>query len=146
MLVQQGTLTEDQVQQILDHQAYHPAPFGTIAMELFNVSTEAVEKAWIEQYIKFAQNTDLDQQRIDEQVLRVINRRQAWQFRALPLRRDRDELVIASSRDHLRRAVAFAWRRLDEPLRFLIAQRPQLEDFLNEHYPMPGALDLKDAG
>ena len=146
ILVAQGVLTEHQVQQILQQQQRIGRPFGELAEQLFGISPDEVERAWIEQYISYGTEIDLDAQRIDIEALRVINRRQAWQFRMLPLAREGGEIVAATSRDRLRRAVSFAWRRFDEPVYFLIARRPQLERFLMTHYPWPSALSLSAAG
>ncbi|MEX2673435.1 MAG: hypothetical protein WD294_15150 [Phycisphaeraceae bacterium] len=146
ILVSQGVLTEAQVQDILNQQHRHGRPFGELAEQLFDVGPEQVEKAWIEQYLDYGTEVDLEQQVIDVDVLRVINRRQAWQFRVLPLSRADGELVAATSREDLRRAVNFAWRRFDEPVYFLIASRPQLEAFLMKHYPWASAPSLLAAG
>jgi len=142
ILVDKGLLTDEQVTKILTEQQREARPFGLLAEQLFNITAEQVEQAWIDQYISYGTEIDLEKQHIDVQVLRVLNRRQAWQFRMLPLRRDGRELVTATSREHLKRAVSYAWRRFDDPVYFLIAKRPQLEDFLMEHYPWPAALDL----
>ena len=146
LLVRQGVLTEQQVQQVLDEQKRIGRPFGDLAERMFNVSPDAVEKAWVDQYVTYSTEVDLEKQKFDVRTLKTINRRQAWQFRMLPIRRENDEMVAATCQDHLRRAVNFAWRHLDEPIYFLIAGRPQLEEFLMEHYPWPAALKLPAAG
>ena len=146
LLVAQGVLTRDQVDAILSEQRRAGRPFGDLAERMFNVTSDAVEQAWIDQYLTLNTEVDLATQRIDMQILKVLNRRQAWQFRMLPIRRDRNELVAATCRQRLPRAVNFAWRRLGEPVYFLIASRPQLEEFLMEHYPWPGAGELPMAG
>jgi hypothetical protein len=71
------------------------------------------------------------------QCLRVINRRQAWQFHVLPVSRDEHSLNVATDAENLIRAVNFSTRRLAEPVRFLIATRTQLREFLMKHYPVP---------
>lgn len=146
LLVQQGVLSQQQVEDILAEQKRIGRPFGDLAERMFGVSPDAVEQAWVDQYVTLSTQIDLEKQRIDIRVLKSINRRQAWQFRMLPLRREEDELVAATCADHLRRAVNFAWRRLDEPIYFLIASRPQLEEFLMDHFPWPSALKLPAAG
>jgi MSHA biogenesis protein MshE len=146
LLIEQGVLSAEQVQQILDEQKRAGRPFGDLAERLFGVSPESVEKAWIDQYLSLSTEIDLDQQSVDVHVLRTLNRRQAWQFRMVPMRHEQQDLVVATSREHLKRAVNFAWRRLHDPVYFLIARRPQLEDFLMRHYPWPAALDLPLAG
>ena len=146
LLVRQGVLTPEQVEQIVAEQKRSARPFGDLAERMFDVSPDAVEQAWVDQYVGLSDVVDLEKQRVDIRVLKSINRRQAWQFRMLPLRREDDEMVAATCADHLKRAVNFAWRRLDEPIYFLIATRPQLEDFLMEHFPWPSALKLPAAG
>jgi hypothetical protein len=80
---------------------------------------------------------DLDEQRIDEDCLRLLNRRQAWQFHTLPINREEDNLNLATSPDSLVRAVNFSTRKIDEPICFLLAERQQLREFLMKHYPVP---------
>src|SRR5688572_16992607 len=111
LLVQQGVLTHKQVQHILEVQRLSHRPFGDLAERLYGVSPEAVEDAWVKQYTRVAGVVDLDEYEADEKCLRLINRRQAWQFHLLPLRRDAENLNIATDADHLIRAVNFSTRR-----------------------------------
>ena len=142
ILVDKGLLTLEQVEEILAEQKREIRPFGLLAEQMFGLGADQVEQAWIDQYISYGTEVNLEQQKIDAQVLRVLNRRQAWQFRLLPMRKEGREIVAATSREHLKRAVSFAWRRFEDPVYFMIAKRPQLEEFLMEHYPWPAALDL----
>jgi hypothetical protein len=144
LLVAQGALTRDQVQAILEQQSRCGRPFGDLAERMFGVTPEAVEQAWIDQYVELQTEVDLETQRIDLEVLRVVNRRQAWQFHMLPMYYDQHELMLATCRESLKRAVNFAWHRLNDPVFFLIAKRPQLEEFLMEHYPWPAMEHLDE--
>lgn len=137
LLVEQGVLTQSQVQHILQVQRHSHRPFGDLAERLFGVSPQAVEDAWVRQYVRLAGVVDLEEIEIDINCLRVINRRQAWQFRLLPLNRDIDSLNIATDEKSLVRAVNLSARRLGEPVCFLIAERKQLREFLMKHYPIP---------
>jgi hypothetical protein len=136
-LVEQGILTPKQVEHILFVQKRAQRPFGDLAEKLFGIDPKAIEDAWVQQYIRLAGVVDLDAQRIDEDCLRRLNRRQAWQFQALPLHRQELDLQVATTADNLVRAVNFATRSLDEPVYFLIAERQQLREFLMKHYPVP---------
>ena len=71
-------------------------------------------------------------------MLRLINRRQAWQFEILPLRMDEStgELLMAASKHRLARAVTFAASRLKPIVYFRVAESEQLREFLRHHYPM----------
>jgi hypothetical protein len=138
LLVQQGVLTERQVEHILTVQKASPRPFGDLAERLYGVAPKLIEDAWVVQYVQAAGKCDLEELDFDEQCLRLLNRRQAWQFHVLPVNRDEDQhLNMATDERHLARAVNFASRRIDEPIHMLIAEREQLREFLMKHYPVP---------
>ncbi|HEX8521148.1 MAG TPA: hypothetical protein VF669_02760 [Tepidisphaeraceae bacterium] len=137
LLIEQGVLTSRQVEHILKVQKMSHRPFGDLAERLFGISPQAVEDAWVQQYIRMAGTVDLDDQKFDEECLRMLNRRQAWQFHLLPMNRSEENLSMATSRESLVRAVNFSAKKLDEPVYFQIAERQQLCDFLMKHYPVP---------
>ncbi len=138
LLVEQGALTESQVQHILKVQRLSHRPFGDLAERLYGINPKAIEDAWVEQYIRIAGMVDLDEQDVETEALRTLNRRQAWQFHLLPLNRDENaDLSMATSTENLVRSVNFSARKLDEPINFLIAERKQLREFLMKHYPVP---------
>lgn len=137
LLVQQGVLTDEQVRHIVAVQKVSSRPFGDLAERLFGVDPRAIEDAWVQQYVQIAGIVDLEQQQVDEECLRLLNRRQAWQFHMLPLNREEQQLNLATSPENLVRAVNFATRRIDEDVYFLIAEREQLREFLMRHYPVP---------
>jgi hypothetical protein len=137
VLVEQGVLSKDQVDHILRVQKASHRPFGDLAERLYGISARAIEDAWVEQYVRLAGVVNLDQHKMDINCLRLLNRRQAWQFHLLPTNRDGAELSIATSPEHLVRAVNFSTRTFNEPVYLLIAERDQLREFLMKHYPVP---------
>lgn len=138
ILVERGILSEQQVFEILQVQKTEGTPFGVLAERLFEVSVESVEEAWIEQYCRNTGVIDLEDQEIDVAALKLINRRQAWQFEVLPLRYEpTGELLMAASRRRLARAVTFMANRIRPVVYFRIARSHQLRKFLAKHYPMP---------
>jgi hypothetical protein len=137
LLIEQGVLSAKQVAHILKVQKTSHRPFGDLAERLFGISPQAVEDAWVQQYVRVAGTVDLDEQKFDEQCLRLLNRRQAWQFHLLPMQREQENLNIATSAENLVRAVNFSAKKLDEPVLFQIAERAQLREFLMKHYPVP---------
>jgi hypothetical protein len=137
LLVEQGVLSEAQVRHILQVQKVSHRPFGDLAERLFGVDPRAVEDAWVEQYVRTSGTIDLEEQQIHEDCLRLLNRRQAWQFHLLPLNRDEQAVSLATCADELIRSVNFATRTIKEPVYFLIAERQQLREFLMKHYPVP---------
>jgi hypothetical protein len=138
LLVEQGVLSSSQVDHILKIQKMSHRPFGDLAERLYGIDPKAVEDAWVQQYIRVAGVVDLEEQEVDTECLRLLNRRQAWQFHLLPTNRpDQENLNIATSARDLVRAVNFTCKKLDEPVHFMIAERAQLRDFLMKHYPVP---------
>jgi hypothetical protein len=137
LLIEQGVLTAQQVEHILKVQKISHRPFGDLAERLFGISPQAVEDAWVQQYMRMVGTVDLDHQKFDEQCLRLLNRRQAWQFHMLPMTRSDDHLNIATDAASLVRAVNFSAKKLDEPVFFQLAEREQLRAFLMKHYPVP---------
>ncbi len=137
LLIEQGVLTAQQVEHILKVQKISHRPFGDLAERLFGISPQAVEDAWVQQYMRMVGTVDLDHQKFDEQCLRLLNRRQAWQFHMLPMNRSDDHLNIATDKESLVRAVNFSAKKLDEPVFFQLAERAQLREFLMKHYPVP---------
>lgn len=138
LLMEQGVLTEHQVQHILKVQKTSHRPFGDLAERLYGINPKAIEDAWVEQYLRIAGVVDLKDQKVETEALRVLNRRQAWQFHTLPLHRDEQlDMNMATSKENLVRAVNFTVRKIDEPVNFLIAERKQLREFLMKHYPVP---------
>jgi hypothetical protein len=146
LLVEQGVLTERQVRHVLQVQKMSHRPFGDLAERLYGIDPKAVEDAWVQQYLRVAGVVDLDEQEIDPECLQVLNRRQAWQFHLLPLRRDKHGLQLATSAENLVRSVNFASRKLSEPVLFQIAERPQLRKVLMKHYPVPEYIAQYAAG
>jgi len=139
LLVEQGVLSQAQVDHVLKVQKMSHRPFGDLAERLYGINPQAIEDAWVEQYLRIAGVVDLKEQQIETECLRVLNRRQAWQFHMLPMNRE-DNLNMATSAKDLVRAVNFSGKALDEPIHFLIAERAQLREFLMKHYPVPNCI------
>ncbi len=138
ILVEQGVLSEQQVFEVLQAQKQHRMPFGVLAERMFDVTLHSIENAWVEQYHRFTGTIDLSNEKFDNEALRVLNRRQAWQFELLPIRTEPDgEMLMAASANRLARAVTFAANRIDRAVYFRIAEQDQLREFLQQHYPMP---------
>lgn len=142
ILVERGVLSEQQVFEILQAQKQHRLPFGVLAERMFDVTIESIEEAWVDQYHRFTGTVDLAAQDIDAHALRLINRRQAWQFQILPIGWESSgELLVAAARTRLARAVTFAANHFDSVVYFRVAESEQLRDFLRKHYPMPEISD-----
>lgn len=136
VLVRMGVLSEAQRDEVIAAQSSSGRPFGVLAEELFGVCPRDVERAWAAQYAELAGRVSLDEQRGDVGVLPLIERRQAWQFRILPLRFEGRELVVATTQGALPRAVRFAGWALGEACSFVVASDKDLQEHLARAYPM----------
>ena len=138
LMVRQGLLTEAQVEQVLAAQARRTEPFGSICERLFGIAPEVVEGAWVEQYEVLTAGMEPDFGAQDHSVLGVVTRRQAWQFRIVPVSWDDGCLVLVTTRDHLARALRFATRSIPFPVYFLLVETAVFAEALNANYAMPG--------
>ncbi len=138
LLVKKGLMTPAQREAVLDYQRLTGRPFGELAEKLYGVREAAVEAAWAEQYASIARQLDPRTEAIDPEVLPLIDRRQAWQFRMLPLRYDAKELMVCTTALHLVRALKFAGWKIRAQCYFVLAEPLALGEALTRHYPMAG--------
>jgi hypothetical protein len=138
ILVQREVLTTRQVEQVLARQQRTGEPFGVIAEQLFGIDPESIEDAWADQYARLTRRIDPRLEPIDLRALELVTRRQAWQFRILPVRFDGNELMLATTRRHLRRALRFATNVIGIPVFLVLADGDALGESLCAHYPLPG--------
>ena len=146
LLVKRGVISESQRDSVVEHQRLTGRPFGELAERLFGVSQASVEEAWAEQYAMIARRVDPRTERVDPEVLGLMDRRQAWQFRVLPLRFEADELLVCTTQEHLPRALKFAGWRIRAACFFVLADPMALGAALMRHYPMDGMTAAVVAG
>ena len=140
ILVSQGLLTEQQVAHVLDVQAALHRPFGDLAERLFDVDPKAVAGAWVRQFVEQTREHDVTLEAMETDWLPLLQPRQAWQFRMVPLRREWDHLLVASDAAGLLRAVNFAAVALPMPPCFVLAEAGSLKTLLMRHYPVAPSL------
>ena len=138
LLVRHGVLSAQQRDQVLEAQKSRGGPFGVLAEEMFGISPDAVEKAWAEQYAGMMPLIDPRTYTVQGRALEVISRRQAWQFRVLPLELSGGNLVACTTQENLVRALRFAGWKLGHQVHFLLASPLALGEAMCEHYPMAG--------
>lgn len=146
LLVRNGVLTDDQRRQILRRQRDDPSPFGVLAERLFGVGPGAVESAWAEQFATLTDHVDPRLEPVEPEVLGLIDRRQAWQFRVLPLRAEGEDLVVCTTREHLVRALRFTGWRLARTCQFVLADPLALGEALTRYYRLDGLSPASIAG
>lgn len=138
ILIQMDLLTEEQVEQILEIQMDSGGTFGEIAERIHGIHPEDVELAWASQYREISGVTDIRSVEVPEDVLGHFTRRQAWQFRLMPITINEHEMVVATTVEHLARALRYVTRSVDRPCSFVITETAWLGEALQKHYPMPG--------
>lgn len=138
LLVAKGVLTGSQRDSVLEYQRLTGRPFGELAERLYGVDQSVVELAWAEQYAAIAPTVDPRNEAVQAEALALIDRRQAWQFRVLPLRFDDREVMIATTQEHLARSLRFAGWRIQASCYFVLAEPLMLGEALMRHYPMAG--------
>lgn len=138
LLVSRQLLTEHQLETILRRQTQSGKPFGVIAEEMYGIDPQAIEDTWAEQYVSIAEKVNPRVQSFDPEAVNLISRRQAWQFRVLPIRFDDGVLIVATTAEHLRRGLRFATRIINVPCYFVIADAADLGEALCTHYALPG--------
>jgi hypothetical protein len=138
LLVDGGVLTNAQVGQVMERQHATGEPFGVICESLFKIDSQRIEEAWAIQYACLTRNVDPRVETVDQRALQLVTRRQAWQFRVLPIRFDGDELMIATTQQHLRRALRFATNVIGVPVYLVISSSESLGVALCRYYPFPG--------
>ncbi len=138
VLTAQGVLTAQQVNHILERQCEEHKPFGLLCERLYGIKPEVIEEAWANQYATLTRTIDPAVEVFEDRAKELITRRQAWQFRILPIRFDENELMIATTQQHLRRALRFSGNILNVPLYFVMTSPDALGDALCKHYPLPG--------
>jgi MshEN domain len=138
VLVEQGILSRDDRDAVLEMQRKVKRPFGVLAEEMFGITRHSVELAWAEQYASLADHVDPTSETIDPAAHGVISRRQAWQFGLFPLRFEGDQLVLATTKENLPRALRFTGWRLACPCYLVVADPEPLGRAMMELYPMAG--------
>jgi hypothetical protein len=131
-------LTEKQVDDVLARQNRTGEPFGLICERLFDVSPRTIESVWAEQYAGLTRQVDLTVEHFEDRAIELVTRRQAWQFRILPIRFDTHELLVATTQEHLPRALRFATNVIGVPIFFVLAEPGDLGAALCRHYPIAG--------
>lgn len=138
LLVNKGILSALQSKEILERQQATHRPFGEIAEELFGIDGRDVERAWAEQYAKITKWVDAVLEPCDPMVRDLVSRRQAWQFRVLPLGYDGGDLMVCTTQESLVRAMNFAVRQIPTSCYFVLSTPENLASALMRTYPMDG--------
>lgn len=137
-LVLNGAITEEQLRVALARQEETGQPIGLICEELHGIDPRAVEHAWAEQYAELVEDLEPRLRTFDPECMRLISRRQAWQFAVLPLRFEDGALVVATIAPRLTQARRFLATVVPGGVVLLVTDPTSLSRALKRHYPFPG--------
>ena len=128
-------LSAHDVAEIMEHQAATRRRFGEIALAWGLCRPQHVWQAWWDQLSRHTQHVDLTSLGIDAQAVNCVPAAIATQFRVIPLRCFRDQLVLATCARSLGRAQLELPQLLDKQLQFVIAEPAQLDEAIAAYYP-----------
>lgn len=138
ILIEQGVLTPNQVTRALAAQTESEAPLGRIAEQLFDIERTVVIEALAEQVVMRAPDASLATEQFDEQCLRMISAKEAWDSLILPIRWEDGELLCATTVETLPGAIELLQQKLDCTFHFAIAEMRPLEEFIASLYAYEG--------
>ena len=138
LLVAAGVLNETQVEAILEQQRVSSEPFGLLSERLFNIDGRLIEQAWARQYSSLTRLVDPITEVYDERATALVTRRQAWQFRVLPIRFDGADLMIATAEPFICRALGFITHVIGVSSYLVLADPRRLGETLCRLYAFPG--------
>jgi adsorption protein B len=136
LLVENGVLTQEQVNKVLARQPQTGLRFGELAVAMFNLRMTDVWRALAKQQEERIEETNLERESFQREALSTIPGRFAWAARVLPLRFEGHTLLIATTEGRLPDATAALCERLDHPVRFVLADEMQLKEFIMQRYPL----------
>lgn len=139
LLVQLGALTREQCEAVVNEQRRSGRPIGVVAEKMFGVAADVIERAWAEQYAAIARRVDPMTERYDLDALGQINKRQAWQFKVIPIRFDGREIIVCTTTANLPRALRFTSRQIGHACTLVTCDEARLIDALERFYPLAGA-------
>lgn len=134
MLVQRGVLTQEQLEAILSRQAETDQPFGAVALELCGISEQELWQACDQQAAGFLPHVELACEPNDPRALQALPADQAWRMSALPLRYEKENLVIAITAERVQQTTRDLRERFGENVQFVIADQPQIEVYIRRRY------------
>jgi len=143
ILIEQGVLSQEQVDQVLASQAERPAAFGRLAQTMFGIDEHAIHIALANQIERRAPYIKLCRQEFDPEVLSLFTAREAWDTLVLPIRREDGGLLCATTVETLSSAIQLLQEKLDEPYHFALVEMRPIEEFIASMYAYEG-VDVVD--
>ncbi|MFP4144879.1 MAG: hypothetical protein ACLFV3_07010 [Phycisphaeraceae bacterium] len=135
VLLEKNLLSQDQARELLDRTGSRPSQFGQVAAELVGLSEHDLWTRLADATLDRWPLTSLIFERFDYDCLDELTPETAWDNLVLPLRRENDELVCATTEETLADAMRLTQGR---PVSFVICEMRPLEQFIAERYSYEG--------
>jgi len=137
-LVRLGAISRGDLKKALAQQETTGEPLGLVCEKLLGIDPRTVERAWAEQYAELVADLEPRLRAFDPECIRLVSRRQAWQFAVLPLRYEAGVLVVATVADRLAQARRFLSSVIPGAVVLLVTDPSNLARALSKHHPFPG--------
>jgi len=138
-------LSGHDIEEILSEQSGTRRRFGDIALSMGLCRPEHIWKATSAQLDAGPRHVDLDAFGIDAQALEHLPAKTARALGVVPLRVTGETLVVAAHADSLVTAGEVLPVILSQNIKFVIAERAQVEQALATYYPKPANRTSADA-
>ncbi|MBI1373501.1 MAG: response regulator [Phycisphaera sp.] len=139
LMIDQGTLTVEQVEAILAYQAHHnDKAFGELAMEMFAVDPLDIWRARAVQLLPLLKVVNLSELTPSTEALGAIDAGEAATYWVLPLSVEGDHLVIATTANRLGEAMMKCHSIFRHtPIKFVLAAPVKLRGAIEKCYGQP---------
>ena len=132
-------LSGHDVEEILSEQNSNRRKFGDIALSWGLCKPEHVWDAWVQQSADGREVVDLEKVGVDAQAAALLHGEIARKLGVLPVRAANDAVLVATSDSHPEHTGEALAELLHRRIKFVRADRQQLERMLDLYYPQPTA-------
>jgi hypothetical protein len=127
-------LSQHDVAEIMEHQAATRRRFGEIALSWGLCRPWHVWQAWWTQLSQATAHVDLTKIGVDAQAVAHLPAELAIQFRCVPVRCYRDQLVLATTARALGRAQVELPPLLEKQVQFVVVEPAQIDEAIAAYY------------
>lgn len=129
------TLSQHDVEEILEDQNGSRRRFGEIALSWGLCEPEHIWQAWCDQLLTQVQQIDLDALGVDAQAAAMLHRDVALQMGVIPIRCLGEQLIVASSEANTSSLAAELALITGKTIRFVQADARHIQQAISTYYP-----------
>jgi hypothetical protein len=134
LLSQHTNLTSHDVQEILAEQHSNRRPFGQIALQWGLCQPEDLWRAWFDQLAEGSPKVDVHKIGVDSRAVAIVPRHLAQRYHVLPMRLFENQILFAVDHKPEANLAAELGAALGRTVKFVIAERRQIDDALRTYY------------